>query len=288
MVSVSQLVAGYSLNGSVTFGTQFFQPSFNFANDVNLGVTGSFSENPTVTYTPVSGEDFARAMLNPIPPSELFAMVAAGAPSEVMGLDVQAINGLRNWSGATPAEPAFIEAIDLLTTLRSDGLIGFAFETEGDVRHADLLINAPPKGPLPAPARRLMDLLGLDPAKRSFRISFGFTAGARDEVKVYTRSLFEILDSLAARIAVPDGDITAGRTYPSGPSRAATIPTLAVRHELVPLRDAFVAVEYRGTWFWIDDNDYASKRVFTGLMLLLNVVEQTGKSQLPVVTIPSG
>ncbi len=79
LVSVSQLVAGYSLNTSATVGTAFQQQTFNFANDVNLGVSGSFSENPTVTYTPVAGEDFARVMLTPIPPSELFAMVAAGA-----------------------------------------------------------------------------------------------------------------------------------------------------------------------------------------------------------------
>jgi hypothetical protein len=201
---------------------------------------------------------------------------------------VQAINGLRNWSSATPAEPAFIEVIDLMTTLRRDGLIGFAFETRDSVPRASLLINAPPKERMPARARRLIELLGLDPSKRSFDILFGFGGGARDQIKVYTRSLFEILDSLAARIEVPDGDVAAGRTYPNGPSPAAMIPALTVKHERLPLGDAFVAVEYRGTWYWVDDNDYGSKRVFTSLMLLLNVVEKTGKSQLPVITIPSG
>ncbi len=216
LVTVSQLVAGYSLNGTISLGTEFLDRSFNFANDVNLGASGSFSENPTVTYAPVAGEDFARAMLTPIPPSELFATVAAGAPTDVIGLGVQTINGLRNWSttapGATPADPAFIEVIDLLTTLRRDGVIGFAFETEDAVRHADLLINAAPKAALPPRARRLIELLGLDPAKRSFRILFGFGAGARDQIKVYTRSLFEILDSLAARIEAPEDDVAAGRT----------------------------------------------------------------------------
>jgi hypothetical protein len=292
LVSVSQLVAGYSVNATATFGTQFFQQTFNFENGVNLGVTGSFSENPTVTYTPVAGEDFARAMLTPIPPSELFAMVAAGAPPDIVGLGVQAINGLHNWStmagGATPADPGFIEAIDLLTTLRRDGLIGFAFETQDKVPHADLLINAPPKGPMPPRALRLIKLLGLDPAKRNFRIVFGFGAGARDQVKVYTRSLFEILDSLAGRIEVPDGDVAAGRTYPTGPAPTSTIPTLLVKHQSLSPSGAFAAIEYRGTWFWVDDNDYASKRVFTGLMLLLNVVQKTGQASLPVITIPSG
>jgi hypothetical protein len=292
LVSVSQLVAGYSVYGSVSFGTQFFDRTFDFADTLNMGATGSFAENPTVTYTPVAGEDFARAMLTPIPPSELFAMVAAGAPPDVIGLGVQGINGLRNWAtsapGATPADPAFIEVIDLLTTLRRDGLIGFAFATEDGARHADLLINAPSGAPLPPRAHRLIELLGLQPDQRSFRIQFGFGAGVGDEVKVYSRSLFEILDSLAGRIDVPDGDVTAGRTYPTGPTPASTIPTLIVKHQFLAPGAAFAAVEYRDTWYWVDDNDYASKRVFTGLMLLLNVVQKTGQPQLPVITIPSG
>ena len=292
LVTVNQLVAGYSLNGTVSLGTEFFDRSFNFADDVNLGASGSFTENPTITYAPVAGEDFARAMLTPIPPSELFAMIAAGAPADVIGLGVQAVNGLRNWStsapGTVPADAAFIEVIDLLTTLRRDGVIGFAFETEEGVRHADLLINAAPKGALPPRARRLIELLGLDPAKRSFRIQFGFGAGARDQINVYTRSLFEILDSLAARIQVPDADILAGRTYPNGPSPAPSIPALTVKHQYLSPGGAFAAIEYRDTWYWVDDADYASKRVFTGLMLLLNVVQKTGQPQLPVITIPSG
>ncbi len=291
LVSVSQLVAGYSVSGTLSLGSQFRERTFDFADAVNVGVGGTFSENPTVTYTPVAGEDFARTMLTPIPPSELFAMVAAGAPPDVIGLAVQAINGLRNWStgapGATPADPAFIEVIDLLTTLRRDGVIGFAFGTQDGTRHADLLIDAPAGAPLSARAERLLELLGLQPGKRSFRIRFGFGAGG-DQIKVYSRSLFEVLNSLAGRIEVPDDDVAAGRTYPTAPTPASTIPIVIVRHQSLAPGSAFAAVEYRDTWFWVDDSDYASKRVFTGLMLLLNVVQKTGQPQLPVITIPSG
>ena len=257
LVSVSQLVAGYSLNGSLSVGTKFFDQTFDFANNINLGAGGSFSENPTVTYTPLAGEDFARAMLTPIPPSELFAMIAAGAPADVIGLGVQSVNGLRNWStsgpGGTPPDAAFVEVIDLLTTLRRDGLIGFAFETRDGVRNADLLINSEAGAPLPPGARRLVELLRLDPARRGFRIAFGFGGGASDEVKVYTRSLFEILDSLAGRIEVPDSDVADGRTYPTGLTSTSKIPTLRVKHQFFAPGDAFAAVEYRGTWYWIDD-----------------------------------
>jgi hypothetical protein len=57
--------------------------------------------------------------------------------------------------------------------------------------------------------------------------------------------------------------------------------------ELRPF-EAFVAVNYRGTWYWIDDRDFESKRVFSTLMLLLNLVDKGREVQLPVITIPTG
>jgi hypothetical protein len=57
--------------------------------------------------------------------------------------------------------------------------------------------------------------------------------------------------------------------------------------KLRPL-EPFVAVEYRDAWYWIDDRDYQSKRVFSILMLLLNLVDKGGEAQLPVITIPTG
>jgi hypothetical protein len=293
LASVNQLVAGYSLNGSATLGSIFFDNAWRFSNDVNVGVTGSFSENPTITYTPVVGEDFARIMLTPIPPSQLFAMVAAGAPPDItLGLAVESIIGLRNWSadvhGASAADAGFVEVLGLLESLRRQGLLGFGFQTKNEAQTAELLINDRPHTPRDARVRRLVELLGLDPTAHSFSLVFGFGDGARNQIKVYTRSLFEILSSLAAQISVPDADVAAGHTYGTRPAPLGAIPTIAVKHQALPPWRDFAAVEYHGTWYWVDDADYASKRVFSGLMLISNAVEKTGQPQLPVITIPTG
>jgi hypothetical protein len=52
--------------------------------------------------------------------------------------------------------------------------------------------------------------------------------------------------------------------------------------------DPFVQVEYRNNRYWIDNRDFGSKRVFTTLMLLLNLVDRGREAQLPVITIPTG
>jgi hypothetical protein len=295
LVTVSQLVAGYTLEGRVDLRSDFFTDNFNLSDDVAFGVGGTFSDRPTVTYTPIKGDDFARVMLTPISPSELFAMLATGTPAELtLGLAVQSINGLRNWTadaGSDPrGDPAFAEVLVLLGALRRDGIVGFRFDTQAGPRTAYLLLEEGAGEALDARARRLLDLLKLDPSIRSFPIRFGFGYDQPAEIKIYTRSLLEILSNLAAQVEVPAGDVAAGRTYKTqlSPAELDALPSLAVMsRELRPF-EPFVAVEYRGTWYWIDDRDYASKRVFSILMLLLNLAEKTGEVQLPVITIPTG
>ena len=137
LVTVNQLVAGYTLEGRVDLRSDFFTDNFDLADDVNFGVGGTFSDRPTVTYTPIKGDDFARVMLTPIPPSELFAMLAAGAPADLtLGLAVQSINGLSNWTaeagGDARLDAAFVEVIELLGELRRDGVLGLRFDTQTD------------------------------------------------------------------------------------------------------------------------------------------------------------
>lgn len=295
LVTVNQLVAGYTLEGRVDLRSDFFTDNFDLADDVNFGVGGTFSDRPTVTYTPIKGDDFARVMLTPIPPSELFAMLAAGAPADLtLGLAMQSINGLSNWTaeaGIDPrVDPGFAQVVELLGELRRDGVLGLRFDTQTGPRTVYLLLETPEHHALGPRARRLLDLLGLDPALRSFPIRFGFGEARPSEIRIYTRSLIEIMANLAARVEVPAGDVAAGRTYPTqaGPAELPSLPYLSVRaRELRPF-EPFVAVNYRGTWYWIDDRDFESKRVFSTLMLLLNLVDKGREVQLPVITIPTG
>jgi hypothetical protein len=46
-------------------------------------------------------------------------------------------------------------------------------------------------------------------------------------------------------------------------------------------------VRYRDRWYWIDDTDIASKRIFTFLMILFSLAETGQGVAAPVVTVPS-
>ncbi len=85
-------------------------------------------ETPTVTYTPVSGERFAKSLLSPLPPVTLLAMIEAGWASDLLfRMTVRGINGVNNTSRAPLFEqnssPAFLEAMGAMRRLQRSGAL---------------------------------------------------------------------------------------------------------------------------------------------------------------------
>jgi hypothetical protein len=111
------------------------------------------------------------------------------------------------------------------------------------------------------------------------------------EIGILSRSILEILIDLSSYIAVPEGELASRRVSataepemgPQGP-----IPPL-IRIGNSPDRpaDAFVAAPYRDSWFWIDDRDVPSKRLFSFIMFVFTLVETASKESPPILTIPT-
>ena len=292
LTSVDHIVAGYSVESRINAGTDLFRDGYFFlSDDLAVSAGGTFSDRPTITYRPVKGSEYARTMLAPLPPGELIAMLTSGAPvDETLRLTVKRINGL-TLADQPAMDPtgtsAYLEALGLLEALRVEGILGIQFEEQADERSVFLLIGET-EGPVDPRVRRLRELLDLPSSLYRFRIVFGFHKGRPDELMIYTRSLFAILSELGAGIEVPETAVRDGRTYATRePGRMSGI-SLRVRSEPARPADAFVAVEYDGSWYAIDDRDFASKRAFGVLMLLAAVMERSGPSRAPVITIPTG
>ena len=303
-LDVGQIVSGYTVESTVSasaawniFG--FSIPHPNVPNNVvAAGVAGRFTDRPTITYTPLMGERFARSMMTPVPPAAVLSLIQAGYPVDlVLRLMVSVVNGLDNRYGGDlrtrPAEPEFLELIERLRRVQLSGAIGTRVRRSENQEMATLLTFRQKVEPgVAADTLGIRKLLGLDPGASEFRVVYGSLAASDKEIAMLTRSTLEILVDLSSFIAVPEAHVTEQRVTPmaepergpSGPLR----PLLQIKTSPARPADAFVAVPYRDHWFWIDDRDMPSKRMFSFIMFIFTLVEPGSKEAPPILTIPAG
>jgi len=300
-LDVGQVVSGYTVQSTFTalgnvFSTNGPVPGVPNSS-VGLSAQGQFIDRPTVTYTPLMGERFARSLMTPIPPPALMSLIQAGNPVDlVFRLGVHVINGLRNRYGgdtrATRGDPQFFQLLEQLRRIQLSGAVGWRVYRTDREEALIMSFRRVTDPNIEADIIAARQLLGLDPTTSEFRVVYGAVAANDKEIAILSRSIFEILVDLSSFISVPERDVAEHRVSPTaepetGPS--GPIPPL-IRIASSPDRpaDAFVSVPYRSSWFWIDDRDIPSKRLFSFLMFIFTLVETGTKESPPIITIPAG
>jgi hypothetical protein len=134
--------------------------------------------------------------------------------------------------------------------------------------------------------------LGVTPDRNGeVTVTFGLLQRNPNEIALLTRSMSEILLEVGAGIEVPPEHIARGRT--AAATRAPDAenlrdrPLIRIQSSASPPADSYSAVNYHDTWYWISDDDLASKRVFTFLMIFFSLAETGVTPQAPVLTIPA-
>lgn len=297
-VDVGQIVAGYSLETSGNLGGQLSSAGAIQGNSLAMGGAVRFTDRPTVTYTPLTGDKFLKALMTPLSPQSVFSTIESGWPADaILFATISRLNGLRNQevspTGFANAEPRFLRVLELMARIQSAGAVSLRFELN-EQKHQTTLIAIRSKDiseETLADSRELRKLLGLSPDATEFKLVSGSLAANDHEVAVKTRSLLHILSLMAAQVEVPAEDMTRGRAVPGldeaknggvAPVRLARI--LSAKKKPV---DAYVAVEYRDRWFWIEDGDLKSKRAFAFMMMLFTLMDTGEKQGLPILTIPT-
>jgi hypothetical protein len=259
-----------------------------------VGATGRYSDRPTVTYTPLSGEKFARGLMAPFPVAAVLYLIQSGYPVDVvLRTCVNTINGLDNEFGYSgnprSGDPRFADLLARLRSAQAGGALAFRIKTVEEGEGAVLHLR--PAREDPQLSFPILDLLGLDPQASEYRIVFGMYPIDNTEIAIVTRSMLQVMIDYASYIDVPAAETAEQRVYT--PVRSAAQerlfpPLLRVHNGEVAPADAHVALRYRNRWFWIDDRDWQSKAALNTLMILFSLTETgAGQGGAPVVTIPA-
>jgi hypothetical protein len=289
-MEVTSVINSYSTAGSVSAGAGV--PESPLPNTMNLGASQSWSNSPTVTYQPLTGQKFTANLLRPVPPAAVFQMISAGWPIPlILRTSLRSINGLSNDNRGQRGDPDFDRVVEALGRIQRSRAISIRVEErkEGEAVVFVLRSEALPQ-PILDETRTVRGLLGLKEDSKEFSVTFGSIPRNDSEIAVETRSMLELMLELATGVDVPPADLTEGRALTSlaAPGETPPEPLLHIRCGKTAPSDAFAAVPYRNLWFWIDDTDRASKSKFTFLMILFSLAEGGQTSAAPLVTISAG
>lgn len=295
-VDVSSIVSGYSMQTGVSVNGTLSTENALQGNYVAAGGQAIYTERPTITYTPLTGEKFLRGLITPIDPKNIFFMLQAGYPADfLLGLTVESLNGVRNRSTAAgavrEADPEFVRALELMRQVQAAGAIGMRVEEDKTkaatgvmfFRRDDVTPDIAEK------AGEVRRLLKLTPDQQKFNLVYSPVRGTDNELAVNSRSMLQILSAFASYLDVPEADLKAHRAVPS----LEHLPPQD-RQDVVRIHSGkqkplnpYAAVHYRDSWFWVDDGDFQTKRALVAVMFFFTLAETGSPERLPLITIPA-
>lgn len=294
-VDVGNIVASYSLVQGVNATGNIV--SHNQTPDATVGGFGTYSNTPTITYTPLTGSKFIRGLATPFPPEAVFSSIEAGMPADViLFASVASINGLRNQEatlqGIAPADPDFHRMRALARQIQLSDAVSIEVKKQAGEELVSFMTfrteNVPPE--IQADMVELRRLLKLNPSATEYKVRFGAVPSNDTEIAVITRSILGVMQTMAAEVGVPSEDLARGWAFP-GFEHSKTVPGIVRLIHIhsgksVPA-DAFVSVKYENNWFWIDKGDLESKQMFSLIMMLFTMVDTGPTQNQPVLTIPA-
>jgi hypothetical protein len=300
-LDVSSIVSAYTLETNATAGVTLNSMSLPASTVLPysatvLGAGATYGDRPTISYAPLSGEKLTKRLIRPIPPAGIFELIQAGQAADiVLQVTVRSLNGIKNQSVSggvlEPADPEFYPLLDAFRRLQIAGRLSVRTEKRGGEEVGVVTIIEGRTPTVNQDVKFVRDTLRVRPGKDGdLTIVFAPAPRAANELAVLSRSMGDILIDLAMGIDVPPEHVAEGRTIatarPIASANPRERPLVRIHSGSSAPANAFAVIQYRGSWYWIDDNDFESKRSFTLLLIFTSLAETGVVTQIPTLTLP--
>ena len=312
-LKVGSVTASMTFGGSAGIDTELdLGPGGNLIKP-NLGI--SYADKPTISYTPLQGEDFLKSVLSAIPLEAILVMTQSGWSVErIFGLCVERVNDLYNApraSGPTPEdEPEFRKfkrMLELFRLLQTHGDMEIGPDLDLNTKITDVVmifeLSKVNEDVIKEISKLLENSSGEVPYSQTETtnritkviINTDFINEKPGEFNVRTRSISSIMYYLSQNVTIPEEHIEAGLVtvtktldgkgiFDWGDTPAGEVFQVNVSEDYP--EHAFIAVPYRNYWFYITDNDLESKSTFMLLTQLFDLQAGQTKYSGPTLTLP--
>ncbi|MCB1081306.1 MAG: hypothetical protein KDK69_05730 [Chlamydiia bacterium] len=285
-------------------------PGFDNDNPASLGGEFAWSNQPTIQYSPLEGKDFAIQLMHPLDLRVIQGLILTGWDVDrVFRLLVQNMADIPNASSASgpiplkpPSYKQFFEIIQLMRYFQTNGQlqIGVRYMQTEDHNGEEEACKEPPNTiqvSFPAngeKADRLGELLeGVKKTKGRYVLNMRQAFNDQAEIGIMTRSLLSAMYYLSLGVQIPPRDLSSGIVAMTENADGSLFDWNEVVGDLIQIhwdyhypQGAYLAVPYRGYWFYIADNDVNSKRTFVLLQQIFNLQSKQQEKESPILTIP--
>jgi hypothetical protein len=295
MLAVASVTANVSVKSSAGIQAGFGNDSNYDGNLVPFTGGVIYEENPTISYTPVAGEKYLNQLTAPLPIS-LLAQISRSTVNPTttyVGL-ISSVNGIYNPDfilDQQDYDTRFDRFTALMSELTRAHRLNWVQEPGHNKQFSIVIDQSKPE--YAARAKELMALLGLAHKYNHsptivVPVRMSLDGAAKGIIGITTRSIFDMVEILAARIDVPAEDISRGIALDYPPvGRVGN--KLAIRYSAENPDHAYISVQHRGGWFYIDEADLATKEYFKllGSLWSLAVAHSMADGPAaPVLTVP--
>ena len=295
LLAVASVTANVGVKTGAGFQLGIGDAASYAGNLVPFSASTIYEENPTISYVPVGGQQYLHQLTSPVSIAALAQLTTTLVdPAPIYGVLVSSVNGIYNPDFLYPSvepDPRFNRFVMIMTALAQVHRLHW-FEDPPKTGIFSVVISdyAPTHA---AEVAELLDLLDLPvPGDLSqevvLPVSLALNGRKSGSIGITTRSVMRLMEILSASVELPHKDEGNATTidYPLlGPVGRG----LRIRYaEARPDRVA-VAVQYRDGWFYIDDQDKATKQFFRllGVLWSVSIAESTDKTPAaPILTVP--
>ena len=280
----------------------------------NLGAEFLWQNQPTIQYSPLDGKEFALQLMSPLSLQMLQGLIHTGWDVDrVFRIIVQSMADIPNAmsaSGPIPLNPPrykkFMEIMELFRQIQKQGELNVGIryiptnqpissDSNKEDSKAPNSIQLTFSADMPE-ADRLSDLLeGIKLKSGKYVLNMRQAFNEQAEIGILTRSLLSCMYYLSLGVEVPIKDLVSGIAGQTCCPKGEMFQWSDVIGDLFTVKtspnkpeNAYLAVEYNGSWFYISDNDLSSKRTFVLLQQIFNLQANQQIGPPPILSIPLG
>jgi hypothetical protein len=258
-----------------------------------------YFERPTITYSPLAGQEFTQQLLTPLPNELVFSLVQSGwPPDQLLMMSLERVNNLENipFSSRPSAENleelrTFHHMVQIIIELSKHRSLEMQSDNSVTPHSRFLVFKQVQDNDIQVLTDELKSMLGLDPDHSSFRVTGRLIGRKPDEVTIRVRSLLALMGFLSRGIEIPAAHIEGKRVeemiFPVDPELRSLLFPLRIHSSVKQPSDAFVSVRHYDHWFSIKHSDHMSKQAF-GLLTYLFLMQSPQAQTLgPMITVPT-